>query len=1267
MSEQRESELSLEIEQLKAELEAQRKANEILQHQLASATTQADSMLHEVEEKGEQLNRSAHIQERLASYFKRVMDAAPGLIFVLDARGRISQANAQAARTLGCSEEQCKGQVLDRWFELTETQQVPDLPWEVHSGLFEIMRRQPFYRESHRFLGGIGERYFQVESDMLYGLQGQLEGMVVAALEITENLQREQALRQSEERIRTIMDSLPVSVALLDGESNIIRVNQAWTHFSRENEGPEPLAQGVGYNYLDICRQASGASSEEADEAACGIERVLDGSLPEFTITYPCHSDTKERWFHMSVLPLEGDRRGGLVVHSDISDLTKLNRALSESEKRFLDLADHMRDVFWVTKWPENQVDYVSPAFEDIWGVSVEALYENAMLWVSAIHPDERERVAQEFLQGVETGSFDHEFRIVRPDGEVRWIHDRGEPVKDDSGEVHRVVGVARDITERKLAELELASYQSGLENLVMERTRELAAAEQESRKLADIIRAADDSIIITDRDGCIEWVNEGFCRLTGYQLSEVEGKRPGDFLQGEATDESARKALSEGVRACRKVSAEIINYNKWGDPYWVELSVQPLYDKEGSVDRFFSIATDITARKIAEENLHTAKIEAESANRAKSAFLATMSHEIRTPLNGVVGMVDVLSRSELSPGQKEIIGTVQDSAITLQGIIDDILDFSKIEAGRLELESVPLSVEHVVEGVADTLAHMALSKGIELLINCDPTIPGIRSDPVRLRQVLFNLAGNAIKFTGSQGGTVGQVVISAQLEASDSKRVKVLFKVQDNGIGMSPETQARLFQPFVQGEASTTRRFGGTGLGLTICKRLVEAMGGDIEVDSVEGEGSTFRFSGDFPAGQVDQGELHFDLRGLELFLLSRNPMLAGLLETYLQCAGGKVQRVDELSVATTLKAVDDAEGEPTILVIDNPDVVTGEMLRSRFRASVGFENVRYVEVARGRRRIPRQLDDDTVQLDLNAMHRKAFLRAVAAAASRASLEAPFHEEQPPATDTIRQGVGAGRIVLVAEDNKTNQKVLTHQLNMLGFIVVMANNGREALLRWREERPSLLLTDCHMPVMDGYELTRNIRVEEGEAEQTPILAITADALKGTAERCFDSGMNDYLAKPVRIDLLRELLMKWLPKEDEDRVRETEAPGPGEVQREATDVVDPGSLIEVLGSGDPAVLAEFYLDFIRNGANAVADIQESYASRQAEQVGRCAHRLKSSARTVGAHVLADCCLVLEQAGKAGDWKAIDDRMRDLPGNFRAVREWVDELSVDLGK
>lgn len=637
-------------------------------------------------------------------------------------------------------------------------------------------------------------------------------------------------------------------------------------------------------------------------------------------------------------------------------------------------------------------------------------------------------------------------------------------------------------------------------------------------------------------------------------------------------------------------------------------------------------------------EELELARDKADRADKAKSEFLAAMSHEIRTPMNGVVGMVEVLGRSSLKPHQISMVELIRDSASSLLTIIDDILDFSKIEAGRMDIEAQPLSVSEVVERVCIVLNRLAEKQRVELTLFTDPAIPELlMGDALRLRQVLINLINNAIKFSAG-AARPGKVTVRALLLSQDAQVAQVAFQVVDNGIGMDEATLARLFTAFTQADAATTRRFGGTGLGLAISHNLATLMGGQITVTSSPEQGSTFAFHLPFPCvpgGAVASANAS-PVQGVNCLVIGCDQTQLGDLAAYLVDAGAHVHTASQLATLPPLPASD---GAPWVWVVNaSADEPPGmDSLRASARGH-GQPDTHFVVIGRGASRYPHRIDADRVSLDGNVLTRAALLRAVAIAAGRA-LAKEVHEEEPPvpapstpapAPPSREEARRQSRLILVAEDNNINQMVIMQQLQLLGFTADLAADGMLALERWRSGDYGLVLTDLHMPVMDGYQLTAAIRAEEPAGQHIPIVALTANALKGEAEHCRSAGMDDYVSKPTPLADLRTMLEKWLPPVGMDNAASA-----------GTSSLDLSVLRQLVGD-DPHLIQRLLRNLRSCATEATQAIASAQASGDTAEVAAQAHKLKAAVQSAGANALGELCALLEKTAHAGPSAKLDD-------------------------
>ncbi|AMV34907.1 Aerobic respiration control sensor protein ArcB [Pirellula sp. SH-Sr6A] len=525
-----------------------------------------------------------------------------------------------------------------------------------------------------------------------------------------------------------------------------------------------------------------------------------------------------------SLLPEPGLLIGVCV---DITEKHTKDAALSESEQNFRGTFENaaigIAQVSVQGRWMK-----VNPILCSILGYSDSELLQMSSQTITYFEDLEKSNASMHAAIDGAMESYCLEKRFVRKDGHAVWVRLSASLVRDSSGEPKHFVKVIEDIDCRKQTELELQQYHDRVE------------------KLSLVASKTQHSVVITDAEGKIEWCNEAFVRLTGFETNSVIGRKPGEFLQGELTDPEAVTSIREALRARVSIATEIVNYHASGRPYWIELKIDPVLDEAGNLSNFIATQVDISDRKRSEENLQQAKQAAEQASKAKSEFLAAMSHELRTPLNGVIGMTELLSDTGLEPRQQRFVDACRKSGQNLLVLINDILDFSKIESGKLELDSHPFDLLQLIRESMELIGHRAEEKDLQLRLRFEHPSPlCLLGDSHRIRQVLTNLLSNAVKFTDE--GLIS--IIVDPVEATE-ERAQVRVRVKDTGIGIPADRLRLLFKEFSQVDQSASRRFNGTGLGLSISKSIIEAMGGSIGVKSTEGFGSEFWFQLDLPLG---------------------------------------------------------------------------------------------------------------------------------------------------------------------------------------------------------------------------------------------------------------------------------------------------------------------------------------------------------------------------------------------------------------------------------
>ena len=711
-------------------------------------------------------------------------------------------------------------------------------------------------------------------------------------------------------------------------------------------------------------------------------------------------------------------------------------------------------------------------------------------------------------------------------DGREYWISTEIQPRHDAQGVLVGFVEVGVDITASKKAEVELQQNRDRLAELVKAKTADLERALLELRQQRFVI---DQHAIVTvcGVDGRITYGNDKFSQLSGYPQQEFIGCDHA-LLNSGYHPKGFFKTMYQTIARGDVWHGEICNRAKDGSLYWVDSTTAAFMDESGKPREYISVRTDITQRKRAESNAY-------AASRAKSDFLANMSHELRTPMNGVVGMVDILQQTELLPNQHRMVSTIHSSALSLLQLLNDILDFSKIEAGKLEVESIPTHLREVVESAAQLLAVVSDAKSVDLSVFVSPDLPTwIVSDPVRLRQVLLNLMGNAIKFGRNESGQVARVNVQVVRCVLADGLDGVRLSVSDNGIGMSPAVVAKLFQPFTQADESTARKFGGTGLGLSITQRLVELLHGGIAVQSVLGEGSEFSVTLPLQAADASREMPHEPrLDGLHVLVVTRDPRALAVQPTYFRAAGAQVTAVPDLAGARQEIGASEYASSSWVVVL-SLDIATRN-------AELGLPaGVGVVRLVRHGGADADGADADGAVVTVPAL--PLIYRELISAVARASGGLCTSDKAEPVVQRRQQvryvpepalahALDARPLVLLAEDNETNRDVIQEQLHLLGCACEVAEDGALALKMWQDNpnRYALLLTDCHMPNLDGFGLTAAIRHAEHLDAHLPIIAITANAMQGEAQRCRDHGMDDYLSKPLRMTELSAMLRKWLP------------------------------------------------------------------------------------------------------------------------------------------
>ena len=1186
------------------------------------------------------------------AYFQRLFEKSPEGIVILDGNDCIVEVNREFTAMFGYSIVEIRGKKVNDILVPPELKaEAERLSWGVYHDQivnFDTVRR--------RKDGSL------IDVSVL-GSPITLDGANVGCYGIYRDITERKRAEEQLLKLSRAVEQSPASIVITDTRGTIEYVNarflQITGYTAEEAIGANPRLLNSGLEPREKYAQLWSTITAGGEWRGEFLNRKKNGDL---------------FWEFASVSAIKN--RDGIVKHylavkEDITERKKAEEQLAQERNLLRTLIDNLPDYIFV-KDARCRFMIANTAQLNLLG---ESRPENVSGKTDADYFPSRyaaQTLAAE-QEVIRSGALliNHEEPFTDRAGNQRWVQTTKVPLRDSKGNIVGLVGLSHDITDRKRAEAEL---------------------QESARRLQSIIEAVDEGITVSDRSGHFEVFNSKMEAITGYTLNEANST--GDFFSllcpPARNPEQASTRLHEIIETGGCCELEMTIRTKTGEEKALLVSTSVVRYKNR--DMVLSAYRDITGRKRAERDMSMyakqllkAKSNAEEqarvleeqarelalareaalqASRLKSEFVANMSHEIRTPMNGVIGMTGLLLDTRLTMEQREYTDIIRTSGEALLSIINDILDFSKIEAGKLTLELIDFDLRALVEDSVDMLAQKAHEKDLELICYVSEDIPtALHGDPGRLRQIIINLLGNAIKFTET-----GEVSVDAALERETEHDVHVRFAIRDTGIGISEEHRQRLFKSFSQADGSTTRRYGGTGLGLAISKQLVEMMAGAIGVQSQPGVGSEFWFTVQMekqskPAPAVRPRATLDDVRVL---IVDDNRTNRTILSHLVGRWGMRSVAVEsgELALGALREAL--ATEDPyTIALLDmQMPEMDGASLAREIKSDPTLAGLPIVVLTSwGHGNESMTASDISATLTKPVKESALFdtLAHILGTAEKGDVVQAGATGSPEPGEVLRIIHPLPLRVLVAEDNAINQKVALRMLDKLGCRADVVANGREAVEALKQMPYDLVLMDCNMPEMDGFDATAVIRHMEGEQRHTIIVAMTANALRGDRERVLAAGMDDYLAKPVSQKELAVLVREWTLKirgnGNETHGTESTGHSPEAAPEEVIDSKRLAELRELAEGEDPGWLQSLAEMYLSDAAQHIEDLREAAKTENAAAVGRIAHALKGSSRNIGVLNIVATCQQLQSLGESGVWAGVPGLLRELEAE--AVRAEVE--------
>ena len=858
--------------------------------------------------------------------------------------------------------------------------------------------------------------------------------------------------------------------------------------------------------------------------------------------------------------------------------------------------------------------------------------------------------------------------RLLMPD-KYRPLHQKGLERHAMTGEIYVIGQTVELVGLRKNGqvfpiELSLNSWETAEGKFYSGIIRDISERKQSETERNLIFNLSIDMICVAGFDGYFKRLNPAWEKTLGISTEELLKNPFLDIVHPEDT-ESTIAEVEKLASGSKTLDFECRCRCQDGSYKTISFTAVPLVN-EGV---FHAFGRDVTERKQIKIELEQTRDAALESVKLKSEFLANMSHEIRTPMNGVIGMTELLFDTPLDEVQFDYTKTIQSSADALLTIINDILDFSKIEAGQLNFETIDFDMIKTFEDAIEMHAERVHHKNIELVSFVHPDVPSLlRGDSVRVRQILTNLIGNAIKFTEK-----GEVIVSVEKQSETDKYVRLKFEIKDTGIGITEENQRHLFQAFTQADGSMTRRYGGTGLGLAISKQLTEMMGGEIGVESRYGKGSTFWFTANFEkqpdSAIIPQCAIKSNIEGAKVLIVDDNAANRKILMHQITSWGMIGTEVE--SGAEALRCLQEtANDNPFDIVLLDlmmPDM-DGLELAQKIKADEKISKTELVILPS----IDKRADMKSVAKDMGI---SAYLQKPVRQSQLynclvniLSMETGIDtkniiisEKQTLSNSNSQfENVLSDVRILVAEDNIVNQKVTQSQLQKLGYASDIFSNGMETLEEFKKQKYDIVLMDIQMPLLDGFEVTSEIRRFEGDSKHTPIIAMTAHALEGERENCLAAGMDDYLSKPVKITLLDETIKRWLAPRDFDN-KDSDLTSANIDKYESVDPSVLEGFRDYIQSDEPDVVSEIIELYLEDAGRQITSLKKSILENDTDEIKARSHSLKGGSGNVGANRMQEICRQIEQ--NATDKAKTSELIKRLESEFEIATELLKEMQT----